>query len=309
LSGKKCKNTIKTQETQNREDFEPKIEMPEILSAKSDYIFKLIFGDVRNKNILKDLLSSMLDLPPEEYEILEISDPHARRRSSEDKLAILDLKIKTNNGNIINIEIQLIDNKQIRERIVYHLSRLVGEQIKKGEDYRIIKKTICIVITDFKFLPHEDYFDSYKFHSARTNTEFSDVAEIVTLELPKIPKDPDESIKWFWGKFLTAKRKEELDMIATKNSALADAVKLLEILSQDEEIREEYEAIETARRDHLMFLNDARDKGREEGREEGREFERIEMAKEMLADNEPMQKIQKYTKLKLKEINKIKENL
>ncbi|MNL48896.1 hypothetical protein D3C87_1717830 [compost metagenome] len=50
-------------------------------------------------------------------------------------------------------------------------------------------------------------------------------------------------------------------------------------------------------------------KGREEGKAEGREEERakareekLEMAIEMLADNEPIDKIAKYTKLSRKEI-------
>jgi predicted transposase YdaD len=40
----------------------------------------------------------------------------------------------------------------------------------------------------------------------------------------------------------------------------------------------------------------------EEGREEGREEERIEIAKEMLKHNEPLEKIIKYSKLTKEEI-------
>lgn len=43
----------------------------------------------------------------------------------------------------------------------------------------------------------------------------------------------------------------------------------------------------------------------EEGREEGLEEKAIEVAREMLKDNEPIEKIMKYTKLKKEEILKI----
>ena len=43
----------------------------------------------------------------------------------------------------------------------------------------------------------------------------------------------------------------------------------------------------------------------EEGREEGKKEERINLAKEMLKDKEPIEKIMKYTKLSKEEIFKI----
>ena len=50
-----------------------------------------------------------------------------------------------------------------------------------------------------------------------------------------------------------------------------------------------------------MLWND----GREEGREEGKKEEKINLAKEMLKDNESIEKIMKYTKLSKEEILKI----
>ena len=43
----------------------------------------------------------------------------------------------------------------------------------------------------------------------------------------------------------------------------------------------------------------------EEGREEGKKEERINLAKEMLKDKEPIEKIMKYTKLSKEELLKI----
>ena len=43
-----------------------------ILLPKVDVIFKLLFGDNRNKEILIDFLQSVLNLPDEEYEEITI---------------------------------------------------------------------------------------------------------------------------------------------------------------------------------------------------------------------------------------------
>ena len=50
-----------------------------LLPVKSDFVFKLIFGDQRNVDILADFLKSVLDIPEAEYEKLTIVDPHVKR--------------------------------------------------------------------------------------------------------------------------------------------------------------------------------------------------------------------------------------
>ncbi|WP_461256941.1 PD-(D/E)XK nuclease family transposase [Treponema sp. R80B11-R83G3] len=40
-----------------------------ILPPTDDWIFKLLFGDERNKSMLIDLLKAFVELPQEEYEL------------------------------------------------------------------------------------------------------------------------------------------------------------------------------------------------------------------------------------------------
>jgi len=47
---------------------------------------------------------------------------------------------------------------------------------------------------------------------------------------------------------------------------------------------------------------EGREEGREQGREEGVHRKALEMAKEMLAEGEPLERIVKYTKLSIEEI-------
>ena len=49
-------------------------------------------------------------------------------------------------------------------------------------------------------------------------------------------------------------------------------------------------------------VSKGREEGREQGREEGVHKKALEMAKEMLAEGEPLERIVKYTKLSIEEI-------
>jgi predicted transposase/invertase (TIGR01784 family) len=77
----------------------------DILSPKSDFIFKLIFGDERNIDILQNFLQAVLDLDASEYSKIAVVDPHLKREAEEDKLGVLDVKIHTTSGNVIDVEI------------------------------------------------------------------------------------------------------------------------------------------------------------------------------------------------------------
>jgi hypothetical protein len=52
-----------------------------ILSPRSDFVFKLIFGNQANADVLAAFLHSVLDLPESEYETPTILDPHLQRVS------------------------------------------------------------------------------------------------------------------------------------------------------------------------------------------------------------------------------------
>jgi hypothetical protein len=78
--------------------------------------------------------------------------------------------------------------------------------------------------------------------------EFSDLIEIHTLELPKIPETADNYL-WHWLRFLRAESREDLEMVAQASPNIKKTVvKLLE-LSEDEEARLIYEAEVKALRD------------------------------------------------------------
>ena len=111
---------------------------------------------------------------------------------------------------------------------------MVGEQISEGMSYNKLKRVISIVITDFVFIKENDsYYNRYRFYDRNTKSEFSDIIEINTLEIPKLPQSSDNTIRWLWLKFLGVTREEELEVLAQIDPEIKKVIHVLEKISQD----------------------------------------------------------------------------
>jgi predicted transposase/invertase (TIGR01784 family) len=242
----------------------------DILPPKNDVVFKLLFGDKRNGDLLADFLKAVINLPEDDYSEITVVDPHLMRKHPDKKLGILDLKIKTKSGKIVHVEIQLWDFPQMRERIIFYDAGLITDQIDAGEDYGSIKRVITILITDYVLIPESlRYHNRFTLNDPETAIEFTDLIEIHTLELPKLPETADNYL-WHWLRFLRAQSKEDLDMIAQASPKLQKTVvKLLE-LSEDEEARMIYDAEVKAARDEQARMRGAFEKGVVQGKAEGK---------------------------------------
>ena len=247
-----------------------------LMKPRVDYAFKEIMMD---EKVRIGFLSAMLKLNPKEIKETQMLNTNLRKQSEKEKLGILDVRILMNNNTEIDIEIQLAAMNIWAERALFYLAKMYTEQINAGEDYTVFKQCVSISILDFKLFEHDPEFYSC-FHIREDSRHFlyTDKMEFHVLELPKLPKElrEDSSDIELWGKFIRAERKEEFDMLAEKNAYIGSAYKHLQIISQDEEKRLEYEAREKAIRDYNQIMLEAKQMGRAEGRAEGREEGREE---------------------------------
>jgi predicted transposase/invertase (TIGR01784 family) len=236
-----------------------------IMLPKIDFAFKLLFGDQRSKNILADFLKAVLPgLAEEEFEELTIVDPHLKREFSDDKLEILDVKLRTSSGKSIDIEIQISDMPEMRSRITYYLSNMITEQIGMGGHYNDLKQVIAIVITDYDFIPEsERYHTVFGMLEKEEYFPFNDLMEINVLNLTRLPAEGDGKLV-DWLRFLKAEREEEFKMLAAKNPLINEAYCKLQVMSEDEANRMIYEARLKAQRDEYSRIQGARREEREE---------------------------------------------
>lgn len=244
--------------------------MNKLLSPRMDFIFKRIFGDPRNIDILVSFLQAVLDLPDEEYDTVTIVDPFLKKEFPKDKLGILDVHVSTKSGRMVAVEIQILETHEMRERIVYYTSKMITGQMGAGDKYKNIKKVISIVICDYYLVADSDnYHNRYTLYDKDTKSQFTDIFEINALELPKVPHKDDDSELWDWMSFLRAESEVEFSMAAQRNTKVQKAVGVLKELSQDEETRLIYEAREKAWRDEQSRMDGEFEKGEAIGIEKG----------------------------------------
>jgi predicted transposase/invertase (TIGR01784 family) len=274
-----------------------------IMLPKVDFAFKLLFGDERSKNILTELLKATLpDLADEEFEDLTIVDPHLKREFIDDKLEILDVKVRTAGGKVVDIEIQISDLPEMRSRISYYLANMITEQLGRGKYYGDLKPAVCIVITDYDFITEtRRCHTAYRMLEIEEHFPFNDLMEIHALNLARLPEDGEDRLL-DWLRFLKAETEEEFKMLAEKNPMIKEAYCKLQAMSEAEANRMIYEARLKAQRDEYSRIQGARREGRTEGRLEGEANTTKKIAQNFKNLGIPFEQIAQATGLSAEEI-------
>ena len=290
------------------------------LSPKLDVVFQALFGEVGNESITKGFLETILERKIDSIDLSR--NPILRREFKDEKLGVLDIIAKLDENEICNIELQIVDKKNIIERILYYWSRLYSRQIKSGEDYKILQKAIVILITDFKIenLEELDYHSRWKIMEDKQGKKIilTQKLEIDIIELPKIigkEKEQDNLLDWLY--FLENPKSERVTEKMKENENLKEAVKKLDNLSEDEKMQRIADLRQKAIMDEKAIyekglevgiekgIQREMEKGIEKGIMEGSQKEKIEIAKKMLELKIDKETIAEATGLTEQEIEKI----
>jgi predicted transposase/invertase (TIGR01784 family) len=164
------------------------------ISPLADFIVKDVFGTQKNIRNTEGLLKAVLDLDPAEYRSMKIVDPHLHRRWKKDKLGVVDIKISTASGKVLHIEVQVNPDRNFIPRSLYYNDRLVVDQVGSRDRYKVIMRSISVMVVNFTLLKNEApdrYRNVYRFLNTVSHEPFTDLQEIVILELKKVPEEDD----------------------------------------------------------------------------------------------------------------------
>lgn len=267
-----------------------------LMIPKNDYAFKKIFGSESNKDILIALLNCIINLSGDEIESIQFVDRELEGDYYDDKKGILDVRCTTKLSTQINVEMQLINNRNMDKRVLFYWSKIYIMQMRSGERYNRLKKTITISILDFEYLLDIDKMHSV-FHIIEDDTKkkLTDVFEMHFIEIPKLYKKYMESEKEQelkqWIEFIGSEDEEVLKMLAEKNEGIKKAYTVLTTISQDDIERREYEAREMQLHDEVSRLEDAKEEGREEGIMSARREDILDNLREITTLNDGIVKI------------------
>ena len=280
-----------------------------LLDPKMDFVFKNIFGSEKHPNILISFLNATLK-PKDLITAVEIKNTDLNKGYIEEKFSRLDVKATTSNNEIINIEIQLKNEYNMIKRSLFYWSKLYSEQLNEGEDYSVLKRTICINILNFKYLKTRKFHSGYRLKEIYSNEELTDVAEIHFIEIPKLEEGTDEKdMLVAWIEFLKNPESEKVRSLEMSIDEIREAKDELIRMSNDDTQRELYEMRAKTLKDKISALNEAErkgiKKGRQEGIKEGEKSKAIEIAKSLINIGLDKETISKSTGLDLNEIEKL----
>lgn len=241
-----------------------------IVKLKLDIIFKRVFGNPQNEDIIKSFLSAMLEIPIEKVKVRNVEIPP---ENIEKKFCRLDVNLEVD-GRVINIELQINNEGNFIERTLFYWSKLYIEPLDAGEDYDLLRETICINIVDFDLFKSPNYHSHFKIMEKQRRETLTDKFSIHFFELNKIRSfkggkhDMEE-----WLHLINAETEGELmDIeIQTDSKEIKKTVDILRRLSADEKVQQEVRLREKILRDETSALNNARREGKEEGRKDERE--------------------------------------
>lgn len=285
----------------------------ERLKPTNDFLFKKLFGESKNADLLKDLLQAILtDIKIKKVQINK--DVSLERKLISEKLGILDIVATLNDSTRVNIEMQVKDYYNTIDRSVFYGTGIYHENLNSGQDYLEMPKSISIWITDFDVFAEGPFHERARLKRDYENIVLTDKLEIHYIQLTKFKEKCKRISNKLeqWLTFIKNENVEEIRMI--DNKLVQKAEDEFEYLTGDAETRRLAELREKAIRDEAAGLKSARRKGIEEGIqqgiqqgiEKGIEKEKIATAKKMLAKNISIDIIMEVTELTKEEIEKLK---
>lgn len=299
-----------------------------ILSPKLDIVFQALFGEVGSEQITSKFLEAILN---QKIESIDLSKNIILRRDyPDDKLGILDIIAKINNSEYCNIEMQVAEQEEIIDRLLFYWGKVYTEQIKSGHSYDTLQKTIVILIANFnvKGLETLEYHTSWKIIEEKYRTTIlTEKLEFHIIELPKIigiSNDNDNLLDWLL--FLDNPKSERVIEKMKENKELKQANEKLNTLSQDEKMKRLAELREKAIYEYNTAANSGFkrgmkngleegirqgieqgiEKGIEQGIEKGKKSKAKEIALELLKNNVSIEIIKNTTGLSDEEIKNLK---
>ncbi len=277
----------------------PILKSKKFYDLKYDAVFKRIIIDDSDHTIMNNILSDILE---REVKVKRYLNSELKIKNKKIKGKRLDIIAETTEGILINIELNINYDKNIKERNLNYYSTLYTETIEKGDKYIKVKEIIQINL-NFNEGNNKPLKEEYLLR----NKEGKVLVENFKIINVNIAGYKD---KWYDKNIRGDKRHIYLTMLGSNREEIKALAK------KDRKVREVEEKM-------LRFNEDGTITNLMTPKEENALMERIikknayqdgakdtirNTAISMINDNVPLEKIAQYTKLSIKELEKLKDN-
>ena len=253
-------------------------------------------------NLLNDILGPQLKRPIREVHTRNVAQNFSG--SAKSRTAIFDLHCADDQGNLIEIEVQIQRTTNFIKRLGFYAGEMVVNQSQTGKRWRFdVKPTYVIAISREEVFQDERSVHRGTVTDLETGEQLMDLYNFTILELSKVPffieKTSDSVSKWlFFFRYLNRLKKLPDALDEKKFSRLTESSRVSNFSRKEFEIylrmfHEEWDrnALRAA------FIEDNPDLFDEVANNTKRE-----MAKAMLADGDSIAKVSRISGLSEDEI-------
>ena len=197
----------------------------------NDYMFRAVLQS--NNRVLRGLICSLLHLSEQKVISVEITNPIIKEFR-------LDINVNLNNRTLINLEMQIANKLNWRERSVMYLCRSF-DHLSHGQNYSEAKSAIHIGFLDYTlFKERPEFYASYKLINVKNRQKYSDSLTLNVVDLSRIDLATEEDKKYHiheWALLFKSTTWEEIKMLASKDEYLKEASETMFRMSADDLVR------------------------------------------------------------------------
>ncbi len=228
----------------------------------------------------------------------------------------LDIRVTINKTKIVNIEIQLCDNKDTKQRTELYGSRLISEQVGRGDQYQELKPVILINILNYNLLKVPDYATkSVTVADKHRDYIITDDITYWFIELPKFRKSKPRLANALegWLALIDDKDGRLSKMAEEKHEIIKEAKEEVEEILSEAVIKEINEYKQTAiwERNSMKYhaMEVGMKRGLRKGEKKGLEQSKKKIVGNMLRKGMCIEQIEELVEISKEEIQKIKEEM
>ena len=227
----------------------------------NDILFKILF--TRHQNLLKSLVSELLNIRLDSIEEFVITNPEIPPELIGEKFCRLDINMKVN-GQLVDLEIQIEDEGDYTSRSVYYWARDYSTSLRKGKTYSELPRVIVLNILDFNLFKCNEFHSEFEILEVTRHERLTDRLSMHYYELPKVPIVITKDSKGLWLILFKTKTEEQLKEIeALEVSEMKEAIEAFNSITVSDEFRELERLRSRARHNEASALENARRKAEE----------------------------------------------
>jgi len=141
---------------------------------------------VKHPDLLKQLVCELLGIKLESIGQFVITNPDMPPENLGNKFCKLDILMDIN-GQLVNLEIQVKDEDDYPERVLFNWAREYSSALPSGKEYIKLPRVININLIYFNLFKCKEYHSEFQILEVNRHELLSDKMSLHFFELKKIP--------------------------------------------------------------------------------------------------------------------------